>query len=258
MLQNKTIIIAGGAGLIGSAFSRACAKQNAHVVIVDINKEKGESLVEHIRKETKNEHVLFQECNLASGKDITRVIQTTLEKFKKIDALVNSAFPKNKNYGKKFEDVSFEDFCENITMHLGCYFLITREVAKVMKKQNSGNIVNVASIYGVIAPKFEIYEGTQMTSAVEYAAIKGGVVQLTLYLASYLGKYHIRVNAISPGGVSDNQPEPFVKKYSQKVLLGNRMAEPSDLTGTLIFLLSDASAYITGQNIIVDGGFTLS
>jgi NAD(P)-dependent dehydrogenase (short-subunit alcohol dehydrogenase family) len=96
-----------------------------------------------------------------------------------------------------------------------------------------------------------------MTMPVEYAAIKGGIINLTRYLASYLGKYNIRVNTLSPGGVFDNQPESFVQKYSGRVLLGNRMADVDDLTGVLLFLISDASRYVTGQNIIVDGGWTL-
>jgi len=169
---------------------------------------------------------------------------------------VNNAYPRNENYGRKFEDVTYEDFCQNVNMHLGGYFLITKEISKVMMKQNCGNIVNMASIYGFSAPNFEIYEGTDMTMPVEYAAIKGGIINLTKYLASYLGRYNIRVNAISPGGVFNNQPESFVKKYSEKVVLGKRMANTDDLIGVLLFLLSDASKYMTGQNIVVDGGFT--
>ena len=134
---------------------------------------------------------------------------------------------------------------------------MTKEISKVMRKQNYGNIVNIASIYGFSAPKFEIYERTDMTIPVEYAAIKGAIINLTKYLASYLGRYNIRVNAISPGGVFNNQPENFVKKYSDKVILGKRMANTDDVVGVLLFLLSDASKYITGQNIVVDGGFTL-
>ena len=124
-------------------------------------------------------------------------------------------------------------------------------------KQNYGNIINMASIYGFSAPKFEIYEGTDMTMPVEYAAIKGAIINLTKYLASHLGKCNIRVNSISPGGVFNNQPESFVKKYSEKVVLDERMTSTDDIVGVLIFLLSDASKYITGQNVVVDGGFTL-
>ncbi len=142
-------------------------------------------------------------------------------------------------------------------MHLGGCFLIIKEISKIMMKQNCGNIVNIASIYGFAAPRFKIYEGTNKTCPVEYAAIKGAIINLTKYLASYLGRYNIRVNAISPGGVFTNEPESFVKKYSEKVVLGKRMAKTDDLTEVLIFLLSEASKYITGQNIVVDGGWTL-
>jgi NAD(P)-dependent dehydrogenase (short-subunit alcohol dehydrogenase family) len=210
-----------------------------------------------MKKETGNNNIIFQKCDITNIKDIQDLINTTLNKFKKIDALVNNAYPRNKNYGRIFEEVSYEDFCENVNMHLGGYFLITQQVAKVMMKQNYGNIVNMASIYGFSAPKFEIYGGTDITMPVEYAAIKGAIINLTKYLASCLGKYNIRVNSISPGGVFNNQPESFVKKYSEKVVFGKRMANTDDLIGVLLFLLSSASKYITGQNIVVDGGFTL-
>jgi NAD(P)-dependent dehydrogenase (short-subunit alcohol dehydrogenase family) len=256
-LKKKIVIITGGAGLLGSAFSRECARCNVNVVVVDIDEKRGNELVEQVKKETKNSNIMFQYCDITNTNDIQNLIDTTLSKFGKIDALVNNAYPRNKNYGRKFEDVSFEDFCENVNMHLGGYFLITKEFSKVMMKQNYGNIINMASIYGFSAPKFEIYDGTDMTMPVEYAAIKGAIINLTKYLATYLGKYNIRVNAISPGGVFNNHPESFVKKYSEKVVLGKRMANTDDVVGVLIFLLSDASKYITGQNIVVDGGWCL-
>ncbi len=257
-LKNKTVIITGGAGLLGNAFSKACVEYGANIVIVDIDEKKGNELREQIKKETKNNNIIiFQKCDITNIGDIQKLIEITLTKFKRIDALVNNVYPRNKNYGRRFEDVTYEDFCENVNMHLGGYFLITKEVSKIMIKQKSGNIINVASIYGFSAPRFEIYKGTDMTMPVEYAAIKGGIINLTRYLASYLGKYNIRVNAISPGGVFNDQPESFVKKYSEKVILEKRMANTEDLIGTLLFLLSDASKYITGQNIAVDGGWSL-
>jgi len=256
-IKNKTVVITGGAGLIGSAFSRACAECGANVVVVDIDEKRGNEVVEEIKRETKNNNTMFQCGDITNTDDILNLIDATVNTFGKVDSLVNNAYPRNKNYGKKFEDVSFEDFCENVNMHLGGYFLITKEISKVMIKQNCGNIINMASIYGFSAPRFEIYEGTNMTMPVEYAAIKGGIINLTKYLAAYMGGYNIRVNAISPGGVFNNQPESFVKKYSEKVVLGKRMANTDDLLGVLLFLLSDASKYMTGQNIVVDGGFTL-
>ena len=149
------------------------------------------------------------------------------------------------------------NFCENINLHIGGYFLVTQQIVKIMKKQKYGNIINIGSIYGFTAPRFEIYNGTEMTTAVEYAAIKGAIINFTKYLASYLGKYNIRVNCISPGGVFNNQAESFIKKYCERVLLGKRMANVDDLTGILLFLLSDTSKYLTGQNIVVDGGWSI-
>lgn len=256
-LKDKTIIITGGAGLLGSAFSKACAKSKANLIVVDIDEKKGNHLVETLKKETINDSIIFQKCDITNSSDIQILIDKIYGEFGRIDALVNNAYPRNKNYGKVFEDVDYKDFCENVNMHLGGYFLMMQHVAKVMMKQNYGTIINMASIYGFAAPRFEIYEGTKMTVPVEYAAIKGAIINLTRYLASYLGRYNIRVNAISPGGVYDKQPENFVKSYSKKVVLGNRMADVDDLTNVLTFLLSDSSKYITGQNYVVDGGWSL-
>ena len=256
-ISKKTVIITGGAGLIGSAFSKVCVEYNANVIIVDIDEKKGVELIDTIKIETGKPNIMFQKCDITNIIEIQHLIDTTLDQFGKIDALVNNAYPRNNNYGKIFENVEFVDFCENVNMHLGGYFLITQQVAKVMMKQKHGNIINMASIYGFAGPRFEIYEGTKMTVPVEYAAIKGAIINLTKYLAAYLGKYNIRVNAISPGGVYDKQPEKFTRAYSNKVLLGNRMANADDLTDVLVFLLSDRSKYMTGQNLIIDGGWSL-
>ena len=256
-LSNKTVIITGGAGLIGSAFSNACVKYNANVIVVDIDERRGNELVDAINIDYENANIIFQKCDITNVVEIQHLIDRVLDKFGKIDALVNNAYPRNENYGRKFEDVAFEDFCGNVDAHLGGYFLMSQQVAKVMMKQKNGNIINMSSIYGFAAPRFEVYEGTNMTMPVEYAAIKGGVINLTKYLASYLGKHMIRVNAISPGGVFTNQPESFVNKYSNKVVFGKRMANSDDLIGVLVFLLSNASTYMTGQNIVVDGGWSL-
>jgi len=256
-LNNKIIIVTGAAGLIGKAFCLEIAKADGNVILVDVDKEKGENIEDKINNKYNKKIAMFYETDITNLESIRNLINFTLNKFGKIDNLVNNAYPHNENYGKKYENVSYKDFCENVDMHLGGYFLITQLVAKVMIKQNFGNIINIGSIYGFSAPRFEIYEGTEMTMPVEYSAIKGAIINLTKYLASYLGKYNIRVNCISPGGVYDHQPESFVKKYSQRVLLENRMVNVDDLASVLLFLLSDASKYITGQNIVVDGGWSL-
>ncbi len=255
-LKDKVCIITGGAGLIGESFVEVCSSYGAKVVIADINKNKSEAIIKRIKKEIDCD-VYFFRCNTNSEKDVRELVKFTVSKFGKIDALVNCAYPRNKNFGRSFEDVTHADFCDNLGKNLGGYFLVSKAVSLQMIKQKSGNIINISSVYGSSAPRFEIYEGTNMTMPVEYAAIKGGVNSLTRYLGSYLGKYNIRVNSISPGGIFDNQPKEFVKKYTNFVKLEKRMANVDDMSGILIFLLSDASKYITGQNITVDGGFTL-
>jgi NAD(P)-dependent dehydrogenase (short-subunit alcohol dehydrogenase family) len=258
-LNEKVIIVTGGSGLIGKGFVKTIAKNGGIVIIADIinNFKKPIDSENSNNEKPIDGRVKFIKVDINSKDTIIKMINKILKNYGKIDGLVNNAYPKNKNYGRKFEGVTYEDFCENINLHVGGYFLITQQISKIMMKQNYGNIINIASTYGFAAPRFEIYEGTEMTTPVEYAAIKGAIINLTKYLASYLGKYNIRVNCISPGGVYDHQPETFVKKYSQKVLLEKRMANVDDLTGALLFLLSDNSKYITGQNIVVDGGWSL-
>ena len=258
MLKNKVCVISGGAGLIGSVFSRKCAEEGAKVAIVDTNPEKGRALLKELVKKTKNKNIIFVSCDITNEKSVQDMVKMVVKKFGRIDCLVNSAYPKNKTYGKKFEEVTYESFVENLSMHIGGYFLTSKEVSKVMTKQKNGSIVLVGSHYGVMAPKFEIYDDTTMTVPVEYSAIKGGVIMMAKYLASYLGVSGIRVNALSPGGVFDNHKEPFLSAYVSKVRIApKRMATPNDIANALVFLFSDNASYITGQNLLVDGGWTV-
>jgi NAD(P)-dependent dehydrogenase (short-subunit alcohol dehydrogenase family) len=256
-LENKVVVITGGAGLIGRGFVKAVIENGGTAIIADVDENAGNKVRDEISTELGSDRIEFINVDITCKTSIRRMIDTVVDKYQVIDALVNNAYPRNKNYGRKFEDVSYEDFCENLNLHLGGYFLISQEISRVMVNQQRGVIVNIASIYGFMAPRFELYENASFTSPVEYSAIKGGLLSLTKYLASYLGEHGIRVNALSPGGVHNNQSDSFVEQYSKKVLIGNRMAESEDLSGALIFLLSDASRYVTGQNIVVDGGWSI-
>src|SRR3990167_1820579 len=140
-------------------------------------------------------------------------------------------------------------------MHLNAYSWISRKVCLIMKKQKSGSLINFGSIYGVVGNDFTVYEGTPMGSAMAYSAIKGGITNLGRYLASYFGEYNVRVNTICPGGIFDNQNKIFVKNYSKKTPL-KRMGNPSEIATAVLFLASDASSYITGTTLMVDGGWT--
>jgi NAD(P)-dependent dehydrogenase (short-subunit alcohol dehydrogenase family) len=140
-------------------------------------------------------------------------------------------------------------------MQLNGYFLSCKQVANQMKKQRKGVIINLGSIYGTVGPDFSIYKGTNLTMPAAYSAIKGGINAFTRYFATYFGKYGIRANVVCPGGIFDNQPKEFVKNYEQKTPL-NRMGVPDDVVGAVIFLASDAASYITGQVLMIDGGWT--
>lgn len=256
-LQGKVVVVTGGAGLIGRGFVRAIVANGGTAIIADRDEAAGNTVREEVASEFESGAVDFVKVDITSAQSISELIDVVSRSHGAIDALVNNAYPRNENYGRKFEDVTYGDFCENLNLHLGGYFLMCKEVSAVMVQQGGGVIVNIASIYGFMAPRFELYEGADFTSPVEYSAIKGGLLSLTKYLASYLGKHDIRVNALSPGGVHNNQSEAFVEKYSRKTLIGDGMAAPDDLSGALVFLLSDASRYVTGQNIVVDGGWSI-
>ena len=153
-------------------------------------------------------------------------------------------------------DVEYSDLCENMNLNLGGYFLTSQQMAAFFLRQGHGNIVNIASIYGVVAPKFDIYNHTEMTMPVEYAVIKAGLIHLTKYMAKYFKGKNIRVNALSPGGILDAQPTIFLDAYRQ-ACLNKGMLDKTDLVGSLLYLLSDLSTCVNGQNLIVDDGFTL-
>jgi NAD(P)-dependent dehydrogenase (short-subunit alcohol dehydrogenase family) len=199
--------------------------------------------------------VNFQPLDITSDESIHKTLEAVIKQYKKIDILVNCAYPRTGDWGARCENVSFDSWKINVNSHLGGYFLCCQKVAEQMKIQGGGSIINFASIYGIVAPDFSIYEGTPMTMPVAYSAIKGGVIAFSKYMASYYAKNNIRVNCVSPGGVFDKQPDSFVEKYRAKTPLG-RMGRPKDMVGAVIYLASDASLYVTGHNLIVDGGWT--
>ena len=256
MLSNKVVVITGGAGLIGQAFVKAVVENGGTAVIADINPELGIQVRNMLQEELSSTNIDFVELDITSKDSLQNAIQILQGKYARIDALVNNAYPRNKQYARHFFDVEYDDFVENTGMNLGGYFTTSQQFALYFKKQGFGNIINISSIYGVMAPKFDVYNDTTMTMPVEYAAIKAGLIHLTKYMAKYFKGLNIRVNTLSPGGIFDNQPEAFLKAY-QKECLNKGMLDKNDLQGTLVYLLSDMSKYVNGQNIVVDDGFSL-
>ncbi|MCB0742530.1 MAG: SDR family oxidoreductase [Ignavibacteriae bacterium] len=254
MINGKVVVVTGGCGLIGQSFVEAIVKNGGIAIAADLNIEAIEKVKNlYSNKQNKVDAVVMDITKKDSVKNAINYIQG---RYGKIDALVNNAYPRNKNYGKHFFEVEYEDFCENVGLNLGGYFLTSQQFAEYFKDREEGNIINISSVYGVMVPKFEIYNRTNMTMPVEYAAIKSGLIHLTKYMAQYFKADQIRVNAISPGGILDNQPQSFLNEYKKHCAMKG-MLDPSDIVGALIFLLSDHSKYVNGQNIIVDDGFSL-
>lgn len=256
MLKDKIIVVTGGAGLIGTGFIKAIVKNNGTAIIADVNKNVGLELKTNLTKSLNSKNIDFIKLDINSKESILNCISELSQKYKKIDALVNNAYPRNDAYGNHFFDINYSDFIDNLSLNLGGYFLASQQFANFFKSQGYGNIINMSSIYGVIPPKFDIYKDTPMTMPVEYAVIKSGLIHLTKYMAKYFKGLNIRVNSISPGGIFNNQPKSFINNYN-KFGLNKGMLEVNDICGTLIFLLSEHSANINGQNIIVDDGWSL-
>jgi NAD(P)-dependent dehydrogenase (short-subunit alcohol dehydrogenase family) len=241
-LRNKIIIVTGGNGLLGREIISKIVSNGGFCINVDINHDTSEDLT-------------TIKCDITNTQSIDDCLKLVLNKYEKIDGLVNNAYPRTADWGVKFEHIEYHSWQKNIEFQLNSYFYFTQQVAKCMTEQKSGSIINMASVYGIVGPDFTVYEGTSMTTPAAYSAIKGGLINFTRYLASYLGKHKIRVNTISPGGIFDNQNPVFVENYNKKVPMG-RMGLPEDISPAVVFLLSEDSKYITGQNIAIDGGWT--
>jgi len=247
-LRKKVVVVVGGAGLIGSEIVKGLSDFGAKVYIADTNKKAVKKIMA--------KGVKFINLDITSEDSVHKALNEICNEAQKIDVLINCAYPRTSDWSFKLEDVTFDSWKDNVNSHLGGYFLCSKVAADLMKKKAKGVIINFASIYGVVAPDFSIYQGTKMTMPVAYSAIKGGIIAFTKYLATYYAKYNIRANVISPGGVFNGQDSVFLKKYAIKTPL-NRMADSKDIVGAVIFLSSDASSYITGQNLIVDGGWSV-
>jgi NAD(P)-dependent dehydrogenase (short-subunit alcohol dehydrogenase family) len=242
MVKDKVIIVTGGSGLLGAEIVKDLQKKDARVINFDIN---GET----------NLQDGFVYCDITDVGSVDNALATVINQHRRIDGLVNNAYPRTKDWGTAFEEIEFTSWQANVDMQLNSMFYMSQQVLKGMKERRSGNIVNIASIYGVVGNDWTVYEGTNIVSPAAYAAIKGGVVNFTRYLAALYGKVGIRINCVSPGGIFNQQPEPFVKAYEKKVPM-QRLGQPDDIAPAVSFLLSDEAKYITGQNLIVDGGWT--
>ena len=253
-LKNKTILVAGAGGRIGSKIVEDLLSLEARVVAADI-KLPTSSQISELGSSSKS--ICSVKLDITDVKSINNALEECSNSFGTIDCAINVSYPRNDDYGKEFMDVSYESFTENLSLHLGGYFLFMQQCSRYsLERDIEFSLVNFSSIYGNIAPKFSIYEGTAMTTPVEYAAIKSAIQHLSLYVSAYTKGSKFRVNCISPGGILDNQDNSFLEKYNS-LSRTKGMLDPCDITGTVAFLCSDLSKYICGQNIVVDDGFSL-
>lgn len=261
-LKNKTAIVTGSLGLIGKEHCDALAEAGANVVVTDINENKCKEYAKSLITES-----LGIAVDVTNPDSIKKLRDEVIQKFGHIDILVNNAAindmfenPKAASEQSKFENYPLELWQKSVDVNLTGVFLCSQILGSEMAKQKSGSIINIASTYGITAPDQSLYskkDGTQsFYKPPAYSATKGAVIMFTRYLAAYWGKDKVRVNTLTPGGVENNQDDFFIQKYSVKTPLG-RMAKPTDYKGALIFLASDASSYMTGANLVVDGGWTI-
>lgn len=250
LLSGKVIVVIGGAGTIGRKFVEAIIENQGIAIIGDTR------LIDTTEI---NLHSVESEIVDFNSKDsLCAVIEKVVSKYGKIDAVVNSVNTPSSGF---FEDTTYEEFCNNISLHQGGYFLSTQQFSLFFKKQGFGNVINIASIQGITSPKFDTYKGVlingnPMTSDIDYTCSKHAIIAMTKYLAKYFKNYNIRFNCISPGGILDKQPEEFIERYNA-YCINKGMLNAEDLKGALVFLLADMSKFVNGQNIVVDDGWSL-
>ena len=268
-LKGKVILVVGGRGYLGRDFCYYLNKQNATVISADIDNISITASKSNSSKE--QEGVKQIDIDVTSQDSISAAVKLIIDKYNRIDVLIYSVSAKPDDFYMPYTECSLEGWQKVINVELDGAFLVTQKVGKIMEKQGNGSIVFLSSIYGVVGNDQRIYEGSNLDSVYLknkkfesnkifshsiYPVVKGGLISLARYLAAYWGEKNIRVNCISPGGVShEGENEMFVSNYSYRVPLG-RKADKEEISSAVVFLSSSEASYINGQNIIVDGGWT--
>lgn len=265
-LSDKIALVTGGAGILGRRYVATLLQANAKVAVVDVNTEEAQKVASKESDKTGNE-AFSVGGDISKKEDVKQIVETVIKKWDRIDILVNNAaidakFDMDVAGVNKvtFEEYPLELWQQSLDVNLTGAFLCAQEAGKVMVNQGGGVMVNIASTYGLVGPDQRIYKKDSETEQtlfkpVSYCVTKGGIIQLTRYLAAYWGDKNIRVNSLTPGGIYNDQVDEFVKKYSSRTPLA-RMADKDEMSAALLFLVSDASSYMTGSNLIVDGGWT--
>jgi NAD(P)-dependent dehydrogenase (short-subunit alcohol dehydrogenase family) len=265
-LDARVALVTGGAGLLGSRYCQALLEAGACVVVGDLDGGQAQQLASQLGLD----RVLGLELDVSQSGSVAAVVERSVERFGRLDILVNNAALTVRGgserlaaeYFAPFEHYARETWDLALGVNLTGMMLCAQAAGRQMLRQGNGVIVNVASTYGLVGPDQRLYEGvkspyadTSFNTPVSYAVTKTAVLGLTRYLATYWGRQNIRVNALTPHGVYDNHDETFVRNFAYRSPLG-RMARNDEYRGALLFLVSDASSYMTGANLVVDGGWT--
>jgi NAD(P)-dependent dehydrogenase (short-subunit alcohol dehydrogenase family) len=255
LLRGKTVLVVGGAGRIGRVIVGAVLSAGGRVVALDTDTTGLQVLTDTHGAEALH----WATLDMADRASIEGALADAHYRFGGVDGAVNTAYPRNARYGRHFFDVEYADFCENTGLHLGGCFLFMQACARyALERGGPFSLVNLSSIYGSIAPRFDVYADTSMTTPVEYAAIKAGLEHMTRYVNAYMkGRgAGFRANCVSPGGILAGQDKQFLDSYRGHCL-SKGMLDASDVVGAIVYLLSDASRFVVGQNLIVDDGFSI-
>ena len=255
-MKGRTCLITGACGKVGQALSFAFSEMGCNLVLLDHPKTNLKELKNQLSKKFKNK-VFIISCDLESSKEIDEVRPFIEENFKSLDILINNAaFVGSSNlegWATSLENQSLDTWRRAIEVNLTASFHLIQNTKTLLEKSSHASIINIGSIYGIYGPDLSIYENTELNNPAAYSVSKAGLLQLTRWMSTVLAP-KIRVNSISPGGIFRNQPEEFVNRYIQKTPL-KRMGLESDIVGAVIYLSGNLSSYVTGQNIIVDGGW---
>lgn len=255
--NRQHLMVCGGLGLIGERITAAAIGEGHRVTIVDLPTQLDAELPGVIMSAVEAGDARLVGADLADPDRVDEVFRRIEQRSDRIDGLVNATYPRGPRYGRAFDDVDPRDFAVTVGLQTGSFFSITQRSLAHMRPHGSGSIVNLASIYATFTPRFEVYENTAMTMPVEYAVSKAGLVHFTRYVAKHALGSGVRVNCVSPGGVVDGtQPDSFVERYGAYTNSGGMLSRDA-LSATVLFLLGDGSASITGQDVVVDDGFTL-
>jgi NAD(P)-dependent dehydrogenase (short-subunit alcohol dehydrogenase family) len=253
-LSGRVVIVTGACGFLGKEQCDAFAELGGHVIVADLDQGRCDEVASDVQGRRDIE-CLAVATDVTDKASVHWMIARVLSTFGRVDVLVNNAQLQLPSYWVGFEELPLDDWRRILDVNLTGTFLCCQAVGTHMREERRGSIINLGSIYGVIGPDFRIYEGTPFTTAAVYSASKAGIYGLTRYLATYYGPHNVRVNAVTPGGIFNGHEDPFLSAYNARVPM-RRMGEAWELRGVMQFLASDASTYVTGQNIPVDGGRT--